>query len=397
MKVPTSCLDVLSETAAADPWPMLRELQAQGPVIWHEKYARWLITTDREARSVISNFERFTVQGTIVETLFGRDAFIAMDDRKRHNELRAVWTYAFLKKSLDELRPRIERMVHTLIEPLAEQLRSGESVDVLAGLCRPLPTMVIASMMGVPDEMLPDVVRWSDDMAAGGTAYLAGKDFAAAEKAREDAKAGLANYLREQLTARRRAPRADMISSLVHADVAKQYNDEQLVQNVRQLLFAGNETTAKWLAHLVVTYAEHADVRRELVADRRLIPAANDEVMRWQGVVGTLPRRVRGGSLEVAGIELRDGDHVTCLLASANRDPARYADPDRFDIHRPAQPNLGFGFGFHSCLGLTLAKLEAEVVVNGLVDAVRNFSVAAPYRYSSLALRGPHPVVIAED
>lgn len=393
--VSTTNLDILSEAAAADPWPLLKQLREQAPAVWHEGLKCWLITTDRENRSVVSNFERFTVEGTLVETLFGKDAFIAIDDRTRHNELRAIWTPAFLKRSLDELRPKMTRMVRALVHGIAARLRDGETVDLSESLCRPLPTMVIAAMMGVHDDMLPSVVRWSDDMAAGGPAFLEGKDIGAARKVIADATAALAGFLLDQLALRRRDPGADLISVLVRSDTARRYDDGQLVQNVRQLLFAGNETTAKWLGHLYLTYGEHPDVRRELVGERSRIPAANDEVMRWQGVVGTLPRRVRGGSIEVAGIELCDGDDVMCLLASANRDPARYDDPDRLDIHRTPQPNLGFGFGFHSCLGLALAKLEAEVAVNGLFDSVPDYTIAGPCRYSSVALRGPQPVSIA--
>jgi cytochrome P450 len=124
------------------------------------------------------------------------------------------------------------------------------------------------------------------------------------------------------------------------------------------------------------------------------VPDANDEVMRWQGVVGSVVRRVRGGA-EIAGVPLADGDQVTCLLGAANRDPRRYEDPDRFDIRRPPQPHLGFGVGLHNCLGINLAKVEAEIAVNAMLDSVPLFQIAAPYRYSSLPVRGPDPVTIA--
>lgn len=130
--------------------------------------------------------------------------------------------------------------------------------------------------------------------------------------------------------------------------------------------------------------------------NRVLIGQANDEVMRWQTVVGTVVRRLRGGPVDIAGIVLPDGADITCLLGCANRDPARYDDPDRFNIHRPALPNLGFGVGFHNCLGSVLAKLEAQVAVNRLFDRIDGFALAAPYHYSSMPLRGPMPVVITK-
>lgn len=392
---PTTRLDIMAPETAADPWPLLRELREQGPVVWHEVYKRWLVTTDHEVRTVVSDFRRFTLEGTSSAALFGDDAFISIDDRKRHDALRLVWAEAFRMRGLEAIRADIAAIATGLLNPVGQRLRDGEAVELVSALCRPLPTLVIAKMMGVPPEMLGDVVRWSDEMAGGGPAYLADEAARAAVARREAAKADLAGYLGELLNARRARPAEDLVSTLAVSEPARGLPDDQLVQNLRQLLFAGNETTAKWLAQLFVTYAEDPEVRREIAADRSLIRPANDEVMRWQGVVGTLVRRVRGGPVELAGIELGDGDEVTCVLAAANRDPQRFADPDRFDIHRPPQPNLGFGVGLHFCLGINLAKLEAELAVGGLLDRVPGFRVAGPYTYSSLPLRGPQPVSLA--
>lgn len=401
LNAPTTSLDLMSEAVADNPWPLLREVREQGPVVWHTGYNRWMITTDREVRKVVSDFRNFTVEKTTVEDLFGADAFISSDDRVYHDQLRNVWMNAFRKQGLDTLRPTIQTMVDGLIKPIAERLHAGETVELSKALCRPLPTLVIAMMMGVPDAMLPDVVRWSDEMAAGGSAYLPEDEVKRLRQTRDDAKAALAEFLTEQIVARRSGrgsnSGSDLISIMVQSDAAKKLSDPQLVQNVRQLLFAGNETTAKWLAQVFVTYAQENDARREMVSDRALVRAANDEVMRWQGVVGSLVRRVRNGPIEIAGVELADGDDVTCLLIAANRDPERYENPDQFNIHRPHLPNLGFGFGFHNCLGLALAKLEVELAVNGILDTVPEFALAGPYHYSSIPLRGPLPVMIAKS
>jgi cytochrome P450 len=396
-QAPTTRLDIAGEATAADPWPRLREVRELGPVVWHETLGRWLITTDREVRAVVANFDQFSVEGTTQEELFGVEAFAAMDDRKRHDELRQAWAAAFRPQSLGGLRPAVQAIVDDLLAPVLEQLRSGDPVDLSRAVCRPLPTRVIALMMGVPQEAIPDVVRWSDAMATGNPAYFSEEEARRARATREEGKRALADYLGRFIAERRRRPGDDLISVLVQSDVGRRLPDDQLMPNVRQLLFGGNETTAKWLAHLFVTYAEKPETRRELIADPSLIVAANEEVMRWQTVVGALVRRVRKGPVALAGVEMADGDHVTCLSAAANRDPARYADPDEFDIHRPPQPNLGFGVGLHNCLGAPLARLEAESVVRSLLGATPDFAVAAPYRYTYMPLRGPAPVVVALD
>jgi cytochrome P450 len=199
------------------------------------------------------------------------------------------------------------------------------------------------------------------------------------------------------IVARRQNPGEDLVSTLVQSEVAKGMTDAQLIPNLRRLLFAGNETAAKWLAQIFATYVQRTHARCALVNDRLLVPAANDEVMRWQGVVGTLVRRVRGGPIEIAGVTIADGDNVTCLLRSANRDPERYQDPGRFDIYRPPQPSLGLGAGFYNCLVSALAKLEAELVVNWLLNNVPDFTIAAPYRYTTLPMRGPVPVTLTQE
>jgi cytochrome P450 len=250
--VPTTRLDIASDATAADPWPLLHAVREQGSVVWHEVYGRWVITTDRAVRKVLTNFKRFTVEGTTVEDLFGSDAFISRDDRRRHDDLRNIWAESFRRQGLEPLMPTIRGIVDRLLDPVTERLRAGKAVDVTHALCRPLPTMVIALMMGVPEEAIPDVVRWSDAMASGGATYLSDEQAALAKSAREDAKTGLADYLLTLLRARRAAPGDDLVSTLATSAPGQALDDAQLVQNLRQLLFAGNETTAKWLAHIFV-------------------------------------------------------------------------------------------------------------------------------------------------
>lgn len=395
-KISTTDIDLTSDAMAANPWPHLRALREQGPLIWHEKYNRWIVTSDRAVRKILSNFTRFTVEGTTMQELFGADAFISIDERKRHDELRNIWVDAFRKQGLDDLQADMGHIVANLVTPMAHRLQDGETVDAVPAICRPLPTMVIALMMGVPESAIPDVVRWSDAMASGGTTYLSNDEIEKQRQIHQDAKDSLASFLADLLHEKRANPGEDLVSLLAISEPAQRLPDEQLIQNLRQLLFAGNETTAKWLGHLFVTYAENCAVRTELITNRNLIPAANDEVMRWQAVVGSVVRNVRGGAIDVVGTTLADGDQITCLLGSANRDPARYPEPDMLDIHREALPNIGFGVGFHNCLGSVLAKVEVETAMNAVFNAMPDFHLTETPRYSSLQLRGPLQVLLAK-
>jgi cytochrome P450 len=171
--------------------------------------------------------------------------------------------------------------------------------------------------------------------------------------------------------------------------------DNAIMENSRQLLFAGNETTAKWLGHCMVVLAQFPDVREEVRGDRSLLGRAIEEIMRWQPVVGTTFRTVRGGDLEIEGARMADGDKIMVMTGAANRDPERYVDPARFDIHREYKANLGFGYGMHSCLGVTLARLETQITIGRVLDRIANFELAGEVTYSSFQLRGPQVVPIA--
>lgn len=391
---PVTAVDIMGESLAADPWPTLHALRARGPVLWHETYRRWLVTTHEHVHAALDDYEHFTVEDTSMVALFGRQAFISMDARAPHDELRNVWAAAFRKTTLDSLRHDIGRIVTRLIGPIAQRLQDGETVALIPALCRPLPGLVIAHMMGVPEDMLAQLALWTDAMSAGGPAYHSGSAAETVLRAREEAKAGFADYLAALLAERRARPGEDLISMLAASKAAATRGPAELIPNIRQLLFAGNETTAKWLANLFVSYAEHPAIWQALRGDRALIRAANEEVLRWQGVTGSLVRRVRGRDVRLGGIALTEGDEVTLLLAAANRDPARYDHPDVFDIDRTPKANLGFGYGLHHCLGLNLARLEVEIAVNAALDHLPDFCIAAPYGYSTLPVRGPLPVTI---
>lgn len=389
-------IDLYSPEAAQDPWPFVEQVREQGPVVWLDDVRRWAVTSDKLSRRILMNFERFTVEDQGKgPRLFGPEAFISMDDKDRHDALRGVWSVAFQRASLEALRGVITDVADRLLDEAEAPLRDGESVDAMATVCRDLPAYVIAYMLGVPAQMRPKVVEWSDKM--GAVATIPPGQWRGDNPKWVEAKGALdalADYLMEQIAYRRGHPGEDLISQIVHSDVGRGLSDLAIMENSRQLLFAGNETTAKWLGHCMVVFGRRPDVLAELCADRSLVPNAIEEVMRWEPVVGLTFRTLRGGDFDLEGTPIKDGQRLLVLTAAAGRDPERWPDPGRFDIHRELKANLGFGYGMHSCLGVTLARLETQITIGRVLDRIPNFALAGDVTYSSFVLRGPDVVPV---
>jgi cytochrome P450 len=343
---------------------------------------------DKVCRQILNKPVQFGTDGASAD-MFGAEAFIAIDDKAMHNALRNVWAAAFRRDSLERVIPVIRKFARRLLDAIEPRIRAGERMDVMSGFCRPLPAYVIANMMGVPDEMLGSVVQWSDLMAnAGGfPADYESLAWRSAEKAKQD----LADYLLEQIKYRRTNPGEDLISQIVHSEVGKTLSERAVMVNTRQLLFAGNETTAKWLGHIVLILGRLPEVRRSVMQDSALLAPALDEIMRWEPVVHALPRRVHGEAV-IADVPLCDGTEVVLLVGGANRDPQRYPDPDRLDIHRERRANMGFGYGLHSCLGVVLAQLEAVEATTAFVARFPDYEVPERVQYTGFGLRGPSPL-----
>jgi cytochrome P450 len=396
MNTPTDFdYDLYSRETAQDPWPAVKALQEAGPVLRNARTGAYMVTTDKLARTVLTDTSRFTLEGSIVQIRFGKEAFFGIDDKARHDQLRSIWMRAFARGTLEALRPMITELADEMLDPVEERLRAGEVVDLEKELCRSLPAYVIAHMMGVPKRYRDDVVRWSDDLGAASVlpsnaSRETDPTWIRAHKAREE----IGEYLQEAIDHRRANPGGtDLISQIVHS--THNLPDEVVIANSRQMLYAGNETTAKWLGHITVALAEHPDVRRQLIEDPKLMAQAIEEVMRWKPVVMASVRTVMPGGADIDGVHVPEGATMMPMVCCANRDPARYDNPDAFDIYRKFQTNLGFGFGMHSCLGVTLARLETSIVIERLLARIPDYELAGEVIYNAFVLRGPKVLPIA--
>ncbi len=391
-------LDYGDADLAQDPYPTFERIRALGPVVRDARSGDWLVTGFEDCARVHANHATFTSEvpeGT-GPGVFGGPVFELMDG-PRHDEIRGIWAHDFQRAQLERHRPMIETVVDRALDAFVPRVLDGETVDAVTGLTREIPTDVISNLLGIDEDRQGEFSLWSDHMGAVATAMFdqseAGQSALAAGV---EATRNLNGCIASEVERRRKCPGEDLISTMVQSPVAETMAENEIVANNTQLVFAGNETTAKWMAHTLVTLARHPDQRAALVADRSLIPRALEEVLRYETVAQLGRRTVRTPDATVAGVPIPEGDAVACLLGAADRDPDRWDDPNVFDARRPPKQHFGFGFGLHLCIGIHLARLETQVWLDHLLDRLPEWDVADDIGYgTNVVLRGPSAVPVS--
>jgi len=244
-------------------------------------------------------------------------------------------------------------------------------------------------MIGVPIEDYDTFKRWSLDLI--GFADDPGRGFEAAGK--------LVDYLRPIVESRRVERRADLMSTLVHAEVdGHRLNDEEIFSFLRLLLPAGSDTTYRLIGSALFGLLTHPDQLDEVRRDRSLIAGTIDETLRWEAPV-QLASRETTEPTTLGGVDLEAGAQLLTVLGSANRDERRFDEPERFDIHRAIDEHMAFGFGRHFCLGAHLARLEATAGLNALLDRLPNLRLDASQESCvvGLAFRSPNRLPVRFD
>jgi cytochrome P450 len=311
------------------------------------------------------------------------DHNLLLIDGARHRRLRGLVAKAFTPRRVEALRSRVTAQVGELLDRAAARGR----MDVVADLARPLPAIVIAELLGVPLAERARFCAWSDDLVEL-LDPLSGRD--GLEPPRR-ATGELAVVFRALLAERRDAPRDDLLSAMLAAEEdGERLREGELVALASLLLAAGHETTTNLIANAVLLLLRHPGERKRLQDDLALLPSAVEECLRFEPPVQLTDRAVVAPT-ELAGVRLAPGAIVVALLAAANRDPAVFPDPDRFDVGRDGGRHLAFGLGAHVCLGASLARLEAQEVLSGLLRRFPDFRGASepPGFKPSIVLRGP--------
>jgi cytochrome P450 len=303
-------------------------------------------------------------------------------DGADHVRLRKCLAPMFTRRATARWEQRVEAVVEQLLAPLAA---GGGTYDLIADFTM-VPTIVVAEMLGVPEERHGDFRRWSSTIV-GNLAW--GHEDEQARAAMLAAASELNAYLREEIGRHRAEQPDDLLTAVIRAsgDGGVMSDDEVRAAAVL-LLAAGYDTTAKLLSNALLAFEENPRQRALLAGDPSLMADAIEEALRWRSTVQMIPR-IAVKDLTLGDAEVKAGEMVYTIVAAANRDPSRWDDPDVFDVRRPHQAHYGFGYGSHLCLGAPLARLEAKVALQALLRLAPDFRLRDIDFGPSFFVRGP--------
>lgn len=370
-----------------DPHSVLRHLRATDPVHWSEANRMWVLTKHRDIVAVSREPRRFASRfgvllGDRERTISPGESILYLDP-PQHSRYRALVSPRFHGRRIAAVETRIRALVGDLLD----RISPGDPVDVVENLAVPLPLVMIAELLGLDPADWPRLRHWSD------VAITAAVDPVHTDL---DAAVDMATYLQEAIRRRAEAPRDDVISELLTAEVDGNRLDEaELLGFGMSLLVAGNETTRHLIAGGLAALASWPDQWQRLRREPKLVPVAVEELLRWvTPFVGF--GRTAVEEAEIGGRRIAPGDFLFLLYLSGNRDEEVFGpDADRLDVARSPNPHLSFGFGEHYCLGAGLARMEMRVVLEELLARFAGFIVVEqPTRLASPFVSGLSRLVL---
>ena len=359
---------------------------------WHEGLGLWLAFTHAEANAVLRDRRlgriwRDKGPGERFESfnLIHRNAILEMEP-PHHTRLRRLISTAFARGHVERLRPWVEELAGRLVDELLEESAGSRPVDLLPGMAEQLPVAVIAELLGVPEADRPLLRPWSNAIVK---MYEYGRT-RDREDAAERAADEFVTYLRGLAAERRTSPGDDLVSHLVSVRDADgdRLTEDELVTTCILLLNAGHEATVNVTGNGTLALLRNPDQLQRLRDDRSLLPAAIEELMRFDSPL-QLFERTATEDVEIGGITVAAGQKIAALLGSANRDPAVFAEPDRLDVGRAENPHISFGAGMHFCIGAPLARVELQATFGALLDRTSSIELGGePVRRPEFVIRG---------
>jgi hypothetical protein len=349
--------DPVSEHFPDRAYEIYRELRDRHPLYRDEARGTWALSRYDDVRRAAADPATFSSEATSIS--MGLQPMIQQMDPPRHDALRSLLWKAFTPRRVAAMEPRVRELARELIESFAPRGRC----DLLHEFASQLPSLVIGELIGIPAERRKAFLQWTEALIT-------------ANPDREWEKnpfSSIYEEFGELLAERRRERKADLMSALIDAELdGHALSQEELLGFCFLLVVGGNDTTTNLIANGAVLLAKHPDSRAQLVRDPALIPAAVEEMLRYDSPTQALPRRATR-DIDLHDRQIRKGEEISLIWGSANHDERRFEDPERFDIHRTDNRHLALGHGVHFCMGSNLARLEGRVAFEELLARIPDY------------------------
>lgn len=374
-------VDISSPKFKANPYPFYAQWREESPVRCvklPDKRIAWLITRYEDVAAVLKD-ERFGKDRFKTPELTAKQPWMPKSfrplarnmldqDPPDHTRLRALVHKAFTPRLVEEMRRRVQSLTDELLD--AAQRRGR--MDLIHDYALPLPSTIIAEMLGVPAADRHRFHRWSSAMVTSDTSKFS------LFRAMPNVLAFL-RYVRKLIKRRRAEPSDDLAGALARADEAgDQLSEDELLAMIVLLLIAGHETTVNLIGNGTLALLAHPEQMQKLRDDSELIQPAVEELLRYDGPLAMATERFAREDVTVAGVKIPRDDVVFVVLASANRDERQFDKPDALDIARQNNKHFAFGLGMHYCLGAPLARLEGQIAINTLLRRATDLRLAVP-------------------
>jgi cytochrome P450 len=372
-----------------NPYDFYGDLHAEAPRFFWAQYGHWCFAGFKDVSALLRD-KRF---GRQILHLMSREDLgmpppkahtAAFDATERytllnleppdHTRLRALVNRAFVSRNVEQLRPRIERLANELIDSFEPQ---GHA-ELLRSFAVPIPAVVIAEMIGMPAEMAMQLVDWSNRMVA---MYMYGVTYETELDANQASIEFIA-YIRELIAARRANPREDLLTHMLTGEVnGEKLTDDEVISTTILLLNAGHEATVHTTGNAVKAIIESGLDPKTLFASEKQTEATVEECLRFDAPLHMFTRYALQDVELEGGLSFRQGEVIGLMLGAANRDPARFSEPNRFDPFRTDGANVSFGAGIHFCIGAPLARIELQESMRVLFTRLPNLRLAKVPRY----------------
>lgn len=359
----------------SDPYPVWRRLREEAPLYYNERYDFYALSRFEDVRGALMDWRTYSsARGTLIEMIKSdhgpMPGSIIFEDPAAHDVHRSLLSRVFTPRRIKALEPRVRELCARCLDPLV----GAGGFDFIGDLGAQMPMQVIGMLLGIPEEGLRPLRELIDDGLRLDTGTM--PDFEAAQAQSQAQLAAITEYI----DWRAGHPSDDIITELLNAEyedvdgTRRRLSRDELVNYVNLLAAAGNETTTRLIGWSGKTLADHPDQRAEVAADLDLVPQTIEEILRYETPPPMLARYV---TRDVAhhGHTVPEGSVMALLTASANRDDRKFADGDRFDIHRSTDQHLAFAYGIHFCLGAALARMEGRIALEEVLKRFPTWEV----------------------